>query len=185
MKTLQECDYVTAANLLNCEVAAIKAVDFVESKGSGFNPDGTPKILFERHKFHQKTNGIFSKNHPDVSNPTPGGYGLESNQHNRLAEASKLNRTAALESASWGRYQIMGENWKSLGYSTLQEFINAMYANETGQLMAFVRFVKVNGLTDELQRHDWAGFAKRYNGKNYAINKYDVKLKQAYEKFSK
>ena len=31
MKTLQECDFVTAANLLGCEVAAIKAVAEVES----------------------------------------------------------------------------------------------------------------------------------------------------------
>src|SRR5690606_3307933 len=119
MKTIQECDYVTAANLLGCEVAAVKAVAEVESAGGGFQSDGQPKILFERHYFHRLTNGKYSKTHPDISNPSAGGYG--SNQHGRLAKAAKLDREAALQSASWGKFQIMGSHWKSLGYTSLQE----------------------------------------------------------------
>lgn len=185
MKTLQECDYVTAANLLGCEVAAIKAVAEVESTGSGFQVDGKPKILFERHYFHKLTGGKFSKQYPSISNPTPGGYGASANQHARLEQAAKLDRNAALQSASWGKFQIMGSHWKSLGYSSVQEFVNAMYASETEHLMAFVRFVKVNGLADELKRKDWAGFARGYNGPNYRINKYDEKMAAAYKKYSK
>lgn len=186
MKTLQECDFVTAANLLGCEVAAIKAVDQVESNGSGFLPSGKPKILFERHYFHKLTAGKYSATHSHISNSKPGNYGASGeHQHDRLEEAAKLNRNAALESTSWGRYQIMGANWDELGYKSLQEFINAMYASETEQLMAFVKFVKVNNLVQAIRRKDWATFAKGYNGRNYAINKYDTKLAAAYAKFSK
>ena len=185
MKTLQECDFVTAANLLGCEIAAVKAVAEVESSGGGFQADGKPKILFERHYFHRLTNGRYSAKNWDISNPKAGGYGLSSAQHERLERAAKLDREAALQSASWGKFQIMGSHWKSLGYSSLQEFINAMYASETEHLMAFVKFVKVNGLADELKRKDWAGFARGYNGPAYAKNKYDQKMKAAYDKFSK
>ena len=183
MKVLQECDFVTAANLLGCEVAAVKAVAEVESTGSGFQTDGKPKILFERHYFHKLTNGRFSKTHPEISNPAAGGYG--SNQHARLEQAAKLDREAALQSASWGKFQIMGAHWKALGYKSIQDFINAMYANETEHLMAFVKFVKTNGLADELKRKDWAGFAKGYNGPAYAKNQYDKKMALAYEKYRK
>ena len=186
MKTLQECDFITAANLLGCEVAAIKAVDEVESRGSGFLPSGKPKILFERHYFHRLTSGKYSSTHASVSNSKPGNYGpAGEHQHLRLEEAAKLDRTAALQSASWGRYQIMGSNWDELGYSSLQEFINAMYASESEHLMAFVKFVKVNNLTTAIRKKDWATFAKGYNGKNYAINQYDKKLAIAYAKYSK
>lgn len=182
MKVLQECDFVTAANLLNCEVAAIKAVAEVESSGGGFLKDGQPKILFERHYFHRLTNGKYTKDHPDISNTKTGGY--TSNEHARLAKAAKLDRDAALQSASWGKFQIMGSHWKALGYESIQGFINAMYASETEHLMAFVKFVKVNGLQDELQRKDWANFARGYNGSAYAKNKYDIKIANAYKKYS-
>ena len=183
MKTLQESDFIEAAKLLNCEVAEVKAVAEVESLGSGFLSNGKPKILFERHYFHRLTGGKFSAQNPDISNKSSGGY--TSNEYARLEKASALDRNAALQSASWGKFQIMGEHWKSLGYATLQEFINAMFASEAEQLLAFVRFVKVNKLDDELRRKDWAGFARGYNGSGYAKNSYDKKMKTAYEKFSK
>ena len=183
MKTLQECDFVTAANLLGCEVAAIKAVAEVESNGGGFLSSGEPKILFEGHYFYELTKGRFGIS--NVSYPKWISTYYNQNQHERLAKAVKLDRDAALQSASWGKFQIMGKHWKKLGYDSLQSFITAMYANETEHLMAFVKYVKVFGLADELKRKDWAGFAKGYNGSGYAKNKYDQKMKTAYEKFSK
>ncbi|WP_373427998.1 N-acetylmuramidase domain-containing protein, partial [Chryseobacterium sp. WLY505] len=50
MKTLTEQDYINAAKELGCEVSAIKAVSEVEAPKGGFQADGTPTILFERHK---------------------------------------------------------------------------------------------------------------------------------------
>lgn len=183
--TLTEQDYIEAATLLKCDVAAVKAVKEVESRGAGFLPTGEPVILFERHIFHRLTKGKFSKQYPNISNPKPGGYGTVANQHNRLALAVSLDRNAALQAASWGLFQCMGFNFSVCGYKTLQSFITAMYKSEREHLFAFCNFVINNRLNDELQRKDWAGFARGYNGANYRINKYDEKLAKAYQKYSK
>lgn len=173
------------------ETAALRAVMDVECKGRGFNSDGTPVILFERHKFYyglQAINWItkskeWYKLYPDICNPTWGGYGKESQQHERLRRAAALNRDVALESASWGLGQVLGENWKDLGYKSLQDFINAMYKDEVSQLDAMCRFIKHNGLIKHIQSKSWAKFARAYNGPKYADNKYDIKLAAAYKKF--
>ncbi|HAO26732.1 MAG TPA: peptidoglycan-binding protein [Chryseobacterium indologenes] len=184
MKTLTEQDYINAAKELGCEIAAIKAVSEVEAPKGGFQVDGRPTILFERHKFHEFTKGKYSKEFPDISNEKPGGY-TEKNEHNRLDKAAKLDRNAALKSASWGKFQIMGFNHGLVGFPVLQDFINAMYRNEGEQLKAFVKFIKANKLDDELRDRRWSDFARIYNGRNYYINAYDKKMEAAYKKYSK
>lgn len=180
---LTEKDYQDAARLLGCEVAAIKAVAEVESAGGGFLADGQPKILFERHYFHKLTGGKYSAKYPDISNPSPGGYGKESQQHDKLARAAALDRNAALQSASWGKFQIMGANFKLAGFATLQLFINAMYESEAAHLMAFCNFIKNTGLLPALKAKNWAAFARGYNGSGYAKNRYDEKMAAAYKRY--
>ena len=134
-KKLTEAQIQAQAIGLGIEVAALKAVIEVECKGSGFNVDGTPVILFERHVFRQRliANGKAAtadkamRERPDLCNKTMGNYGLYSAQHGRLSAAAQYHRESALESASWGIGQVMGYHWKALGYPTLQNFINAMY----------------------------------------------------------
>ena len=184
---LTETDYRRAAKTLGCEVAAIKAVDEVEASGAGFLPGGEPKILFEAHIFDRLTNGRFRRSHPNLSSAKwdrslYGPAGLH--QHKRLQAAVALDREAALQSASYGRFQVLGSNWKVCGYKSLQAFINAMFRSEADHLDAFVGYVKARGLADELQRKDWAGFAYGYNGPKFAENKYDTKMAAAYRKFS-
>lgn len=183
MKTLTEQDYINAAKELGCEVAAIKAVSEVEAPKGGFQVDGKPTILFERHKFHEFTKGKYSKEFPYISNQRPGGYTKD--EHARLDKAAKLDRTAALKSASWGKFQIMGFNHGLVGFPVLQDFINAMYKSESEQLKAFVKFIKANKLDDELRDKRWSDFARIYNGRNYHINAYDKKMAAAYKKYSK
>lgn len=185
MNRLTNNDYILAARLLNCEVACVKSIREVEALNSGFLPNGEVKILFERHKFHQFTGGKYSRKYIDISNPRSGGYKGGYAEHRRLQKAVRLNRTAALKSASWGAFQIMGFNYRLCGFTSLQAFINAMHKGEREQLFAFVNFVKSVGLDDELRRKDWKGFAKGYNGRAYYENKYDVKLQRAYKKYSK
>lgn len=74
----------------------------------------------------------------------------------------------------------MGFNYAACGFPTLQAFINAMYAGEPEQLDAFVNFILHEGMAGMLREKRWADFAKRYNGVNYAINRYDTKLAAAY-----
>ena len=187
-KHLTDQDYINAAKELGCEVAVIKAVAFVESGGySGFMKDGkTPKILFEGHWFHKLTKGIFTNyKNRDISYPRWVKTFYKFNQHNRLQKAVALNRDAALKSASWGKFQVMGFNYKIVGHPTLQSFVNAMYKSEREHLKAFVVFVKHRRIDDELRRKYWAGFAYIYNGAGFAKNNYDGKMKKAYEYYKK
>lgn len=183
---ISERAFTDAAQELNCELAAIKAVAEVESNGRGTLPNGEPKILFEAHKFSERTNGRYDVSHPRLSSPEWNRklYVGGEKEHFRLQQAVKLDRTAALESTSWGMFQIMGFNWAACGFASLQDFINAMYAGEDSQLSAFVGFIKNNPkLLRAIQNKKWATFALNYNGKGYKLNKYDVKLEQAYKRF--
>lgn len=178
-------DFQEAADRLRCDVAAIRAVAEVESLGRGFYAGSDePIILFERHVFHRLTEGKYDKLIPDLSSSKPGGYGASSEQHKRLQRAAAYDRTAALKSASWGQFQIMGFNHALAGFADLQSFINAMYRDTRSQLQAFVRFIQADkAMWDALIKHDWATFARRYNGPAYRENKYDTKLAQAHERF--
>ncbi|MDV2469839.1 N-acetylmuramidase family protein [Acinetobacter chinensis] len=177
---------------LGIEPATLQAIHEVECRGSGFNVDNTPVILFERHVMRQRliASKLFSilekmeVKQPNLCSKTSGGYGLYSAQHSRLAVAAEYHRESALESCSWGIGQVMGYHWKSLGYKSLQAFINAMYKDEASQLDAMCRYIKVNGLVNALKNNDWKAFALGYNGKAYAKNKYDTKLANAYKKFA-
>lgn len=176
-------DFERAAAALVCEVAAIRAVCEVEAPKGGFLPDGRPTMLFERHKFSQFTAGAFDAAHPDISNRRPGGYVGGAAEHERMARAAALNRAAALMAASWGRFQLMGFNHGLCGHALLQDFINAMYAGEPQQLDGFVSFIKSQpGLLRAIRARDWAGFARLYNGVDYARNSYDAKMAAAYRR---
>jgi hypothetical protein len=53
-------DLAADASRLGCSCRQLDAVRAVESAGRGFDADGRPKRLFERHKFHRFTGGRFS-----------------------------------------------------------------------------------------------------------------------------
>lgn len=194
-RLLSQIDLVDAADRLNVELAAVMAINEVESRGKGFHfggpRNGQPIILFERHIMRRRLIHLgvdpvqHQKSRPDLVNDRPGGYIGGYREHDRLDMASKINRKAAVESASWGIFQIMGFHWKHLGYESSRDYVAAMSINEANQLDAFVRFVeKDKGMHAALRRHDWADFASRYNGPNYAANDYDTKLAAAYRRHS-
>ncbi len=192
---INEQRFKDSAARLHVSVAAIKAVAEVESGGSGFLPTGEPTILFEPHVFWKRLRargldpaGIL-RGHPeygDILYPKWGTkrYGKTSEQHMRLAKATKIHREAALESASWGKFQILGMNFKMCGVATLQEFINAMYKSEDEHLNMFDDYILNSHLDDEMRNQDWSGFARGYNGPLYWKHQYDLKLKKAYDKWN-
>ena len=176
-------DYIRAAEALGCSVASIIAVSRVESPRGPFLPDGRPTLLFERHKFHRHTSGRYSAAHPDISSSKPGGYGAAgAHQHERMGRAAKLDRDAALKSASWGQFQILGENYAKAGHRTLQSFVNAMYRSASDQLDCFINFIRNDSrLLRAIRELDWATFARVYNGPAYRQNRYDEKMAAEYE----
>lgn len=194
-------DFARAALNLGVPTASVRAVETVECPAPGFDTADEPKILFEGHRFSEATNGRFDSTHPAISYPNwtrefyakgPNADVRNRGEHKRLALAVTLDRDAALASASWGKFQIMGFNYALAGFSSLQAFINAMYQSESAQLDAFVNFIQNNKavkngktLHQALKDRDWATFARIYNGPSYKENSYDTKLADAYKKYSK
>ena len=189
-KKLSKADIIAVANDLNIEPAALKAVIDVEAAGEGFDKQGRPTILFEPHIFWNELGKIhyytkrteLAKKHKGLLSQKwdKSLYRIGGSSHDKLKIAADLHWEAAHKSASWGLGQIMGFNAQKIGYATLKEFIDDMYESEAKQLKAMGMFLKANGLISKLQRHDWAGFARGYNGSAYAKNQYDVKLATAY-----
>ena len=189
-KFLSQQDINDVATDLGVEPAAVKAVREVEAGGAGFRGQ-RPKILFEGHIFWKrlKAQGIDPQQHrvgnenivyPKWTKAIRKYY--KEDQYKRLEKAKAINENAALESASWGLFQIMGYHWESLGYASVQEFVALMEKNEGEHLKAFARFLKANNLVRFLKTLDWAKFARGYNGPGYKANKYDEKLAAAYER---
>lgn len=186
-RALTQADIEAAAATLQCDVAAIHAVISVESPKGGFLPDGRVVILFERHVMAKqlKAAGIdpapYIGARPDIVNTQPGGYMGGPAEYARLAAARQIDDSAALCSASWGRFQIMGYHFAALGYATVQAFVADMASSEAAQLRAFVKFVTADkSLHAALRGCLWASFAAQYNGPAYAINHYDARLAQAF-----
>ena len=192
-KWLSREDLERTSAALGLSLATVRAVYRVESCGSGFW-GRRPKILFEGHVFWKrlKLKGkLPSDSLPQYENVLyprwdrtkylggPAEYG-------RLASAQTVDSSAALESASWGLFQIMGYHADLLDYASVEEFVSEMAKNEGAQLEAFGRFVgrtRCEGKTllHWLRERDWAKFAKGYNGPAFAANNYDVRLRSEYE----
>jgi hypothetical protein len=184
--------YRHAAWFLMVEARALRAVAEVEAgPDGGFNDDGTPVVLFERAKFDHHTKGAFrGRKLPGakaewalISWPTWGGYGPKAAQHEKLAFAASLDRDAALKSASWGLFQILGENHVAAGFPDLQGFVNAMIRDVDGHLRALVMFIRNNPkILYAIRAKDWPIVAYNYNGPKFKENHWDTKLAQAYER---
>ena len=173
-----------ACAVTDCPPESLMAVLSVETSGVGYLPDRRPVILFERHIFHRLTDGAYDADHPDISAPSPGGSGPGGDyQFQRLAAAVLLDRTAALESASWGLGQIMGMNFASAGFADVSTMVDRFILSERDQLVGMASFLRSGGMATRLADDDWAGFARLYNGPNYAANHYDAKLQAAFQRF--
>lgn len=191
---ITEQEFKTAANLLNVDVASVKAVKNVESNGNGFLPSGKMKILFEGHifwkelkKLNKNPENILANNlnYSNILYPkwTKKYYKGGEAEWNRFNEAAQIDETAAKLSTSYGLFQIMGFNYINCGFSNVNDFFNFMSENEGNQLYAFCSFIKNDKkMHNALKNKDWATFAKLYNGPAYKENKYDTKLENEYKK---
>jgi hypothetical protein len=180
-------DYRAVASRLNCDWAAVAAVAEVESGRLGaFGADGRPVILFEKHLFSRKTHGVFDRSHSHISNPRAGGPypASQTDRWRQFTEAFALDPEAALESTSWGRFQLLGQNYANLGFMSARDYVAKIARSERDGLEAFEAFISANGLAPALRAKDWATFARRYNGANYAVNRYDVRMRDAYERLT-
>ncbi|ETI58922.1 hypothetical protein C100_22380 [Sphingobium sp. C100] len=180
-------DIAQAAEMLRVEAAKIWAVYDVEATGDAFI-DGRPTILFEPHRFSRSTGHRYDQSHPNLSSRVwnralyPRGQG---GRWEQLLAAVALDVDAGFMSASYGAFQVLGENFAVCGAPDPWSFAWRQAQTEGDQLEAFVRFVEGNGLAAPLRRGNWAAFAKCYNGTAFKENSYDTKLASAYARRAK
>jgi len=186
---LSEQDYVDFAEAFDLEVPVVKAVQEVESRGSGFLKDNRPIILFEGHIFWRelKNRGF------DPTTMVTGNenvlfprfnrefYEGGAKEYIRLEKARNIGKSpdileAALASCSWGMFQIMGFNYKLVDAFNVVDYVAQAKRSEAEHLEAFGEFIKSTKLLKPLREKRWADFARGYNGKNFAVNQYLNKL---------
>lgn len=174
--------------------SSLKAVYAVESRGEGFLMSGDPVILFEGHVFYrqlvrykgQAFADQTARTNPDICYPKYNKTKYKGGQaeHPRLNRAIGIHKQAALESASWGLFQLMGFNAVSVGYEDVFDYAEAMDNSEYDQLEAGCGFIRSNRTMHRaLINKDWATFARLYNGASYATNQYDKRLDQAERRY--
>jgi hypothetical protein len=151
--------------MLGVDADALKRVDQVEIDGAAFDAQGRPAMRFESQHFHRHTAGRFDESHPRVSCSLTGGHGSLSLEYDKLQEAYDLDPAAALKSAAWGRFLVMGSSYRVVGCLAVNQFVLAIAQSEAAHLVAFVSVVQSDrALWRALRANDSAGFAQRYKG---------------------
>lgn len=146
-----------------------------------------PVIRFEGHYFYKRLSGAELKTAiaQGLANPKVGGVKNPTSsqgRYNLLERAMKVNREAALESISIGVGQVMGANWKMLGFKSASDMFVSVCKDPTvaHQIDLMCRFIVANAtLKKAVQRKDCATIALYYNGKAYKKYGYDKKLEAA------
>jgi hypothetical protein len=173
-------DYAAAAGELGVEPEALEAFMETETTAS-ILPDGRPTILYERHIFSRLTDHKFDTSHPEISDPTAGGYGSPgAAQYDRLAKAAALSCPAALAATSWGAFTILGTNYKSAGYAYVDDFVKDIMSSGPKELKAAMTVLRSLGVVEPLKAKDWTLVARQFNGPGFAANQYDTRLRDAY-----
>ncbi|HEY8099339.1 MAG TPA: N-acetylmuramidase domain-containing protein [Burkholderiaceae bacterium] len=201
---ITDADYEAAAKELDCEVEVIKAIEKVESGGTtGFDNKNRPLILFERHIFSRNSARKYDATNPDISSKT--GYKLKrkedavtadalakdyyavnsTSNYKRLAKAYQLDKDAALKACSWGKFQVLGENYKAVGFGSVREMVDAHVKGPKGHLKTFIGFIKSKKLQKPMKDKNWEKIAQGYNGTGYKKFNYDKRIKKEYEKLKK
>lgn len=186
-RRLTQGDLIQAANLIDVTPAHIGAIVDVESAGAGYDPATHKAIIrHEAHWFQKLTGGRYDVTHPWISHryAERAQYPQPASQAKRwvaLELAVSLDPSAALMSNSFGLGQVMGFNHALAGFTDIWSFASAMAKSEGEQLFAMIRFIGSKGLAEPLRRGDWKAFAAGYNGEDFAVNKYDIRLPAAFK----
>lgn len=194
-------DILPEANKYNLEPAVLWALVLTESNGSGFlKPPYSEHvtILFEGHILWKQLlqRGIspapLAAARPDLcfrkwtKKYYKGGYS-EHLRRNQVVEWAQLHdhlkwesyKKASMESCSWGLFQILGLHYSICGFQNVYEFKDHLQLSETAHVETALRFIKGNGLLDDLRRRDWINFTRYYNGPGQ-IPIYSVRMQANY-----
>lgn len=176
-----------------------------------------PTILYERHQFRNHTRpskkapSPYEASAPDICGPAyarakknkkgewtnlkSGGVLTENDvygpsgifQYKRLSKAYQLSPEAALMACSWGKFQIMGFNYKAAGFNDVRSFTKAMSRSDAEHIKAFLKFAKSKDiLLTGLRTKNFEKIAEGHNGENWrGINpEYAANIEKFYKEYS-
>ncbi|RQT22181.1 DUF3380 domain-containing protein [Burkholderia contaminans] len=126
--------------------------------------------------------------YPDLCFAGSDEYGGgDLNQYEKLIRAAALDFDIAIQSCSWGGFQILGEYYSSCGCSTPAEFADRFMSGTDGQMDIFIKFMKnlKRAGVDGLRNHNWEQVATSYNGGSWRTKNpdYAKNLGKFYEQF--
>lgn len=171
----------------------------VESGGTGFDPrNGKIIIQFEPHVFARYLEqfkipykisityeGKRKKYRVDAKDLSlfNGVEGQES-EWKAFNTAYQIHAESAMLSTSIGMSQIMGFNYRKIGYRSVNAMWDDFKRGELQQVKGMASFImNTRGLFAALHAQSWSKAAELYNGAGYKVNRYHIKLKNAYDKF--
>jgi len=178
----------TVADKHAISLPALVAVVNVESAGQIFAKDvaeNAPVIRWEGHYFYRLLKGAkrAAAVRAGLAHPQAGVVKNPKSQRGRydmLERAITIDKVAAISSISIGVGQVMGSHWKTLGFEHPEKMFDLAETGLAGQVDIMCRFIVHFGLKDEIDRLDWSGFARGYNGPAYRKNAYHTKMAKAY-----
>jgi len=171
MISIADCQ--ACADELGLDPKIIQTVARVEGTGD------TNQFLYEPHIFSRLTNHIYDAEYPELSYPEWDRSKYPPTKLTRQIQFERVVRLDAMrayESTSWGIFQIMGFNHKICKYKSALEMAIDLKSGYQPNIVAFGRMIRNMGLIDTLRNHEWAKFARSYNGPGYKLNHYDTKL---------
>jgi len=194
---IQQQDFVNAGAALNVRPYLLHALYATESSGSGFDENGRLKILYEPHVVSRNTGRRLDRIdfpwvwrdkqimvrlsyrrwvplHKVAKHQWHPYRESDTGRWEMLATVYELEEHA-LKGASYGGFQILGENAVSLGYRDTLDMIETMYEGEAAHLDAAIRFIRRNNGIDALRAGDSQTIERIWNGK-YAGGRFAAKF---------
>ena len=184
---------------LAIDPAVPMAVFLVEAGGRGFDEKKRLIIRFEAHVFKKflVNDELFNKyfkiagfRHqqwydPDLKQWVKLHDGTQDTEWKVFTFARKLNEEAALKAISMGMAQIMGFNYKLLGYDSVKQMFDKFSSNIRYHILGFFDFVKAQeNLLTAMQRKNFYEIAVVYNGPGQAAT-YAKILRSRYHEFKR
>jgi peptidoglycan hydrolase-like protein with peptidoglycan-binding domain len=187
-KPLDALDVPLLARSIGCGEDELQAFLDTETNSKGFDAKGRPIILFEPHVFYRNLRGAQRQTAVDagLAYKSWGEKPYPKDSYPRLHKAIAINPTAALKACSWGRSQVLGENFKAAGFKTVQDMVLAFMRDEEEHIKAMVNFIIEKNIDEDLVKlskldrpttpEDCIPIVEKYNGKGFRKNGYHIKF---------